>query len=466
MKLVKNVLTILALIMAILIITSSHINAKTLTVNTDTLKLRKEASTNSTILELLNYGEKLQYIEESGDWYKVKIRGITGYVHKDYVKEKEDNTPTNNVVGNTTTSQSNTINNNLTNTMQTNTVSNNEVNNTIIENNEVLSGGENIVATNSQPAPAETKEMKVLKDSNIYILPLINANIIQNVKSNEIVTIISKTNGWNYVETDKVMGWIRQDALIEKEIVSENINNPTDTNKPKTDEPNAPSDTQITAKTMYVNEKSVYVRKGPGTENEVVDSLILNNEVKVIAENGEWYKVEVGGKTGYIAKRLLSNKQTTTTSRGEVDRQEGEVQNTQNDDKINKVEETSKGEQIVEYAKRYLGCKYVYGASGPNSFDCSGFTMYVLKNFGVTLSHSATAQSKVGTHVAKEELKLGDLVFFTDYETGNGIGHCGIYIGDGNFIHASSGTGYCVKISTLTSGSYLKRYETARRIVQ
>lgn len=91
--------------------------------------------------------------------------------------------------------------------------------------------------------------------------------------------------------------------------------------------------------------------------------------------------------------------------------------------------------------------------------------MYVYKNFGISLSHSATAQSKKGSYVAKEDLKPGDLVFFKDYETMNGIGHCGIYIGDGNFIHASSGTGYCVKISTLLSGSYLKRYETARRLV-
>lgn len=466
MKLVKNVLTILVLIMAILIINSSHINAKTLTVNTDTLKLRKEASTNSTILELLNYGEKLQYIEESGDWYKVKIRGITGYVHKDYVKVKEDNTATNNVVSNTTTSENNTINNNVTNNTQTNTVSNNEVSNTI-ENNEVVPEGENTASTNSEVAPTQAKEMKVSKDSNIYILPLINANIIQNIKSNKIVTIISKTNGWAYVETDEVMGWIRQDVLTQTDAVSgsTNTNNPTNTNKPQEEEPQIPSDTEIIAKTMYVNYSSVYVRKGPGSEYEVIDSLILNNGVKVIAENGDWYKVEVAGKTGYIAKRLLSTKQVSTTSRGEVDREDGEVQSIQNSVQNNVVEK-SKGEQIVEYAKNYLGCKYVYGASGPNSFDCSGFTMYVLKNFGVTLSHSATAQSKVGSYVAKENLRPGDLVFFTDYETGSGIGHCGIYIGDGNFIHASSGTGYCVKISTLTSGSYLKRYETARRVVQ
>lgn len=451
MKLVKNVLTILALIVSILIITSSHINAKTLTVNTDTLKLRKEASTESTILELLNYGEKLEYIEESGDWYKVKIRGITGYVHKDYIKVNEENTSTNNEVESTVNNETSTENNNTVN-------SNNE--NTLSEN-------ENTVTTNTEPTPVEVKEMKVSKDSNIYILPLINANIIQNIKASSNVTIISKTNGWAYVETDEVMGWIRQDVLIDSTVVSDDIqtNKPdNNTSNPQDEENDTSTDTEITAKIMYINSSSVYVRKGPSTDNEIVDSLILNNAVKVVAENGDWYKVEVNEKTGYIAKRLLSDKQVSTTSRGEVNREE-DVQTLSNNTQSANVVETSKGEQIVEYAKKYLGCKYVYGASGPNTFDCSGFTMYVLKNFGVTLSHSATAQSRVGTYVAKENLQPGDLVFFTDYETGSGIGHCGIYIGDGNFIHASSGTGYCVKISTLTSGSYLKRYETARRVI-
>ena len=99
------------------------------------------------------------------------------------------------------------------------------------------------------------------------------------------------------------------------------------------------------------------------------------------------------------------------------------------------------------------------------SFDCSGFTMYVYKKFGYTLSHSAIAQSKVGTYVAKEDLQAGDLVFFLDYETMDGIGHCGIYIGNGEFIHASSGSGYCVKISNLLTGSYNTRYATARRLI-
>ena len=222
---------------------------------------------------------------------------------------------------------------------------------------------------------------------------------------------------------------------------------------------------------MYVTGSSVYVRSGPGTNYEIVTSLIRGNSVKAVAETSQWYKVEVNGQTGYISKSLVSTTRPETTSRGtETSRTQDEEKQVSTPEEENTqveqtVVQTSTGQQIVDYAKNYLGCKYVYGGSGPNTFDCSGFTMYVYQKFGVTLSHSARAQSKVGTAVEKENLQLGDLVFFKDYETMDGIGHCGIYIGDGNFIHASSGTGYCVKISTLLSGSYATRYETARRVI-
>jgi len=447
----KNVLLIVALMIVFLLIQNAQVFAKTVIVDTDTLKLRKEASTDSTTLELLNHGEELEYIEESGDWYKVKVKGMTGYVHKDYTKlEEEEESEVTEPENNTEVSQNE---------------DNQETNQYIAEQENNNEENENI--SNEESIPAQIKEMKVSKDSRIYILPLINANIIQDIKEGSNVIIISKTNGWAYVETDEVMGWIRQDVLIDSTVVSDDteIEQPeSDTdNSQDEEEPKETDDTEITSKIMYVNTSSIYVRKGPSTEYDIVDSLILNSTVKVIAENGDWYKVEVAGITGYIAKRLLSNEQTETTSRGDNDR-ENIVQNEQKSE-TTITANLSKGQQIVEYAKKYLGCKYVYGGSGPSTFDCSGFTMYVLKNFGVKLSHSATAQSKVGTYVSKEDLQVGDLVFFTDYETGDGIGHCGIYIGDGNFIHASSGTGYCVKISTLTSGSYLNRYETARRVI-
>jgi len=99
----------------------------------------------------------------------------------------------------------------------------------------------------------------------------------------------------------------------------------------------------------------------------------------------------------------------------------------------------------------------------------------VYKKFGINMRHGAQAQAKLGTAVnadkssassLKQNLKVGDLVFFLDYETMDEIGHCGIYIGDGKFIHASSGSGYCVKISGLLPGeSYNARYCAARRVI-
>ena len=117
----------------------------------------------------------------------------------------------------------------------------------------------------------------------------------------------------------------------------------------------------------------------------------------------------------------------------------------------------------------------MYGGASKSGFDCSGFTMYVYKKFGISMRHGAQAQSKIGTAVnankksassLKENLQLGDLVFFLDYETMDEIGHCGIYIGDGKFIHASSGSGHCVKINSLLPGDYYNtRYCAARRVI-
>ena len=199
---------------------------------------------------------------------------------------------------------------------------------------------------------------------------------------------------------------------------------------------------------------------------KALTGLIKNTDVKVIGESGNWYKVKYEDITGYIRKDLLSDEKQEVTSRGNIDRQEEKTEEKQ-EPKTTTTETSSNsslGEQIVAYAKQYLGCPYVYGGSGPNSFDCSGFTMYVYKHFGYSMAHGAISQSKLGTYVAKEDLRPGDLVFFLEYQTMDEIGHVGIYIGNGEFIHASSGSGYCVKISTLESGSYLKRYDTARRI--
>jgi peptidoglycan DL-endopeptidase CwlO len=111
---------------------------------------------------------------------------------------------------------------------------------------------------------------------------------------------------------------------------------------------------------------------------------------------------------------------------------------------------------VVGIAMRYLGIPYVYGGASPSGFDCSGFIMYVYAQVGVSLPHNAAMQYGYGTPVDRSQLQPGDLVFF------NGLGHAGIYIGGGQFIH-SPHTGDVVKISSL-SGWYDSTWVGGRRL--
>jgi peptidoglycan DL-endopeptidase CwlO len=111
---------------------------------------------------------------------------------------------------------------------------------------------------------------------------------------------------------------------------------------------------------------------------------------------------------------------------------------------------------VVGIAMQYLGVPYVWGGSSPRGFDCSGLVVYVFAQIGISLPHSTYALWNVGSAVSRDQLQPGDLVFFS------GLGHMGIYIGGGQFIHAPH-TGDVVKISSM-SGYYASAYVGARRV--
>jgi cell wall-associated NlpC family hydrolase len=124
---------------------------------------------------------------------------------------------------------------------------------------------------------------------------------------------------------------------------------------------------------------------------------------------------------------------------------------------VRKIQRHFFGNRVVGFAKHLLGTRYVWGGSTPGSgFDCSGFVRYVYGHFGITLAHSSYAQADSGRRVARGSLKPGDLVFF------DGLGHVGIYVGNGNFIHAPH-SGTRVRIETL-GGWYSSRFDGARRL--
>ena len=117
--------------------------------------------------------------------------------------------------------------------------------------------------------------------------------------------------------------------------------------------------------------------------------------------------------------------------------------------------------RIISTSMDYIGVPYVFGGTSPYGFDCSGYVQYVFAHAGISLPRTADVQYEVGTPISTAELIPGDLVFFSTYTYG--ASHVGIYVGDGNFIHASSSRG--VTISSLSQAYYSSHYIGARRIL-
>ena len=194
------------------------------------------------------------------------------------------------------------------------------------------------------------------------------------------------------------------------------------------------------------------VRSGPGTGYSKVTSLSDGTVVSIVGISNGWYKITTsGGVTGYVSSEYMDICKSSAGSRGETT------------STSTTTSSSSMGQQVVNYALSFLGTPYVYGGNGPSCFDCSGFTNYVYRHFGYILNRGASSQLQNGTPVSKSDLQPGDIVFFR-YNTTYPASHCGIYIGNGQFVHASTNK-YQVQISQLTSGHYANVYLTARRIL-
>ena len=123
--------------------------------------------------------------------------------------------------------------------------------------------------------------------------------------------------------------------------------------------------------------------------------------------------------------------------------------------------DSNQGAQIVATGKKYLGVPYVFGGTTPSGFDCSGFLQYVFKQNGFDIPRLADEQYRLGKASKVSQLEPGDLVFFSTYE--EGASHCGIYVGDNNFMHASSSKG--IRVDSLSNEYWKPRFIGARKII-
>lgn len=466
----KISLTLILTVISILLLAVNSKAATKVKVTGDTLNIRKGPSTNTKVVAMLSKGVECEVIEEDGDWYKIKYKTYTGYVSKEYVKVIGE-------VSNTTEEPKET-------NSQVN--ENNTVDNTIKNENTNTTTVDNTTATkNEEQEVVQIVYKKLKQNADIKLLPLIYSSILENSKKGTEVVLVGEISGWSYIQTESNCGWVRTEYLENTSTTSNSSNtNSTDKN-------------EYTEKTGYISEGSVNMRKGAGTSYNILKVLSLNTQLTIIGEEGTWYKVKVGNTTGYVSKDYVSDTKTTTTRGNNTSRTE-KVTTTDTkveEEKASKVENTTKGTEkveatkvttqktekettsknetvikgtdIVAYAKKYLGYKYVYGGDGSNgTFDCSGFTMYVYKHFGINIPHGANSQYKCGkgTQITKySDLQVGDIVMLTDYETGKGIGHCGIYLGNDNFIHAST-TCYAVEISSFKT-IYKGRFYAGLRLI-
>jgi len=124
---------------------------------------------------------------------------------------------------------------------------------------------------------------------------------------------------------------------------------------------------------------------------------------------------------------------------------------------------TGSGQDIVSFAETFLGVSYVYGGTSPSGFDCSGLVYYCYKHYGYSVNRTAAGLAYSGISVSSSALQVGDIILFTSTD-GSYVGHTGIYIGNGQFIHAPH-TGDVVKISSLSDAYYTSHYWGARRVV-
>lgn len=412
------------------------------------LRLRAGADTSSTAIATLPSGSKAEVLEALDGWYRVEAGGKTGYVSSEYLR----------VTGTVSASSLNVRGTPSTSGSKVTTLSSGtQV--TLLESLDgwyrIETGGKTgfvagqyiSLASNSPTPPAPQDEVRItgtVSASNLNVRsgPGSSHGKLGSLSSGTQVEILEQLDGWCRIEWKGKPGYISSQYVTLSQEQPAPDAQPAAQPEPQPEaepQPEPESQPEQSApqksKTLgMVSASSLNVRSGPSASHEKVAVLSSGAQVEILEKLDGWYRIE----SGYVSADYILI----------LDGSLSQLQ-----------------AQIVTYARTFLGCAYVYGGNGPKSFDCSGLTKYVYNHFGYSINRTATQQLKNGITVSKENLQPGDLVFFNSEGTGiNRATHVGIYIGNGEFLHASNKK-VGVTITKLSDPYRVRTYTTARRII-
>ena len=282
--------------------------------------------------------------------------------------------------------------------------------------------------TNISTVEAASQIATVTENVNFRTGPSTSYSSITVISKGSSIEVLSTSGNWVNAKYNGKTGYIYKDYVS-----------------------NSTSTSETTQTTKYVNTTAgLNVRTGPSTSYAKIATLSYGQSVNVLSTSNGWSKINYSGSTGYVSSQYLQSKKPSSSSSSNS----------------GSTSVSSSASSVIAYAKTLLGKPYVWGAQGPNSFDCSGFTYYVFKNkAGIVLPRTSSAQSKYGTSVSWSNLKAGDLMFFDTNGANNGqVSHVGLYIGNGQMIHASSSQRKIV-ITSVNTSYYKNAFVNARRVL-
>ena len=373
-------------------------------INAMYVRFRSGPGTGYSVLGEYKSGTKLTITGSSGDWTQVNINGKDGYVYSSYISVEEP----------AATAQP------------------------VQEQPQQAELPVQEQSVQQQPAyqvTAQNERTGTISGNYVRFRtgPGTNYTIITSCNSGTPLTLKGKSGSWYQVVINGTEGFVYSD-YVKLDTVQQ---------APAAEQP--AQQTEVPAETApvstaseitgYIRGNSVRFRAGASTNTQIIAEYNSGTALKVTGHSGSWTKCVINGKEGFVYSDYVTEDKPAVSNEG-----------------------SDTGKQIATFALQYLGYPYKWAGSSPETgFDCSGFVYYVYKQFGYTIQRVACNQANEGVHVDHSDIQPGDILCF--YSGDNYIGHSGIYIGNGQFIHSSTETTGVI-ISDLNTDAY-----EARRLV-